>query len=270
MESFSQEYVLPWVINIALAVAIFIVGRLVVKVLVNLTGRLLRRSKMDEMLVNFVSTIAHALLMLFVIIAALGQLGVDTTSLIALIGAAGLAIGLSLQDSLKNFAAGVMLIIFRPFKTGDFVEAGGVSGIVEKITIFTSIFRTGDNREIIIPNGKIYADNIINYSARDTRRVDMVFGIGYGDDLLKAKQILCDILDQDERILKDPAPVVSVAELADSSVNFNVRPWVRTADYWAVLWDTTEKVKLEFDRQGISIPFPQMDLHLHRDGADQA
>ena len=270
MESFSQEYVLPWVINIALAVAIFIVGRLIVKLLMKVVGRLLRRSKMDEMLVNFVSTIINALLMLFVIIAALGQLGVDTTSLIALIGAAGLAIGLSLQDSLKNFAAGVMLIIFRPFKTGDFVEAGGVSGIVEKITIFTSIFRTGDNREIIIPNGKIYADNIINYSARDTRRVDMVFGIGYGDDLLKAKQILCDILDQDERILKDPAPVVSVAELADSSVNFNVRPWVRTADYWAVLWDTTEKVKLEFDRQGISIPFPQMDLHLHRDGADQA
>lgn len=270
MESFSQEYVLPWVINIALAVAIFIVGRLIVKLLMKVVGRLLRRSKMDEMLVNFVSTIINALLMLFVIIAALGQLGVDTTSLIALIGAAGLAIGLSLQDSLKNFAAGVMLIIFRPFKTGDFVEAGGVSGIVEKITIFNSIFRSGDNREIIIPNGKIYSDNIINYSARDTRRVDMVFGIGYGDDLLKAKQVLCDILDQDERVLKDPAPVVSVAELADSSVNFNVRPWVKSEDYWAVLWDTTEKVKLEFDRQGISIPFPQMDLHLHQEGADQA
>ena len=270
MESFSQEYVLPWVINIALAVAIFVVGRLIVKLLMKVIGRLLRRSKMDEMLVTFVSTIINALLMLFVIIAALGQLGVDTTSLIALIGAAGLAIGLSLQDSLKNFAAGVMLIIFRPFKTGDFVEAGGVSGIVEKITIFNSIFRSGDNREIIIPNGKIYSDNIINYSARDTRRVDMVFGIGYGDDLLKAKQVLCDILDQDERVLKDPAPVVSVAELADSSVNFNVRPWVKSEDYWAVLWDTTEKVKLEFDRQGISIPFPQMDLHLHQEGADQA
>jgi len=231
MESFSQEYVLPWVINIALAVAIFVVGRLIVKLLMKVIGRLLRRSKMDEMLVTFVST---------------------------------------MQDSLKNFAAGVMLIIFRPFKTGDFVEAGGVSGIVEKITIFNSIFRSGDNREIIIPNGKIYSDNIINYSARDTRRVDMVFGIGYGDDLLKAKQVLCDILDQDERVLKDPAPVVSVAELADSSVNFNVRPWVKSEDYWAVLWDTTEKVKLEFDRQGISIPFPQMDLHLHQEGADQA
>ncbi len=263
MESFSQEYILPWVINIALAIAIFVVGRWVVKLLINILGRVLRKTKMDTMLINFVSSIAHALLLLFVVVAALGQLGVDTTSLIALIGAAGLAIGLSLQDSLKNFAAGVMLIVFRPFREGDFVEAGGVSGIVEHITIFNSVFRTGDNREIILPNGKIYSDSIINYSKRDTRRVDMVFGIGYGDDLLKAKRVLMEILEQDERVLKDPAPVVSVAALGDSSVNFNVRPWVKTADYWAVLWDTTEKVKLEFDRQGISIPFPQMDVHLH-------
>jgi len=265
MEAFSQEYILPWVINIALAIAIFFVGRLVVKLLMNVFGRLLRKSKMDVMLINFISSIVHALLLLFVIIAALGQLGVDTTSLIALIGAAGLAIGLSLQDSLKNFAAGVMLIVFRPFKAGDFVEAGGVSGIVEHVTIFNSVFRTGDNREIIIPNGKIYADNITNYSTRETRRVDMVFGIGYGDDLLKAKQILVDILAQDERVLKEPEAVVNVAALADSSVNFNVRPWVKNADYWPVLWDTTEKVKLEFDRQGISIPFPQMDVHFHRE-----
>ncbi|GAA0784540.1 mechanosensitive ion channel family protein [Marinobacterium sediminicola] len=263
MESFSQDYILPWVINIALAIAIFMVGRWVVKLLINLLGRMLRKTKMDNMLINFVSSIAHALLLLFVVVAALGQLGVDTTSLIALIGAAGLAIGLSLQDSLKNFAAGVMLIVFRPFREGDFVEAGGVSGIVEHITIFNSVFRTGDNREIILPNGKIYSDCIINYSKRDTRRVDMVFGIGYGDDLLKAKRVLMEILEQDERVLKDPAPVVSVAALGDSSVNFNVRPWVKTSDYWAVLWDTTEKVKLEFDRQGISIPFPQMDVHLH-------
>lgn len=268
METFSQEYILPWAINIGLALAIFIVGRWVVKLLMNLVGRMLRKTKMDVMLINFVSSIAHALLLLFVVIAALGQLGVDTTSLIALIGAAGLAIGLSLQDSLKNFAAGVMLIVFRPFKAGDFVEAAGVSGVVEQIAIFNSIFRTGDNREIIIPNGNIYSGNIINYSKRDTRRVDMVFGIGYGDDLLKAKQILVDILEQDERVLKEPAAVVSVAALADSSVNFNVRPWTKTEDYWAVLWDTTEKVKLEFDRQGISIPFPQMDVHLHRNESD--
>jgi small conductance mechanosensitive channel len=263
MEAFSQEYILPWLINIALAAAIFIVGRQVVKWLMNLIGRLLRKTKMDLMLINFISSIVHALLLLFVVVAALGQLGVDTTALIALIGAAGLAIGLSLQDSLKNFAAGVMLIIFRPFKTGDFVEAGGVSGVVEQITIFNSVFRTGDNREIILPNGKIYADKIINFSKRETRRVDMVFSISYGDDLLKAKNILLQILQQDERVLKDPAPVVTVAALGDSSVDFNVRPWVKNADYWPVLWDTTEKVKLEFDRNGISIPFPQMDVHLH-------
>jgi len=267
METFSQEYILPWAINIALAVAIFFVGRLVVKLLMNVVGRIMRKTKMDVMLINFISSIIHALLLLFVVIAALGQLGVDTTSLIALIGAAGLAIGLSLQDSLKNFAAGVMLIVFRPFKSGDFVEAGGVSGVVEQITIFNSIFRTGDNREVIIPNGNIYSGNIVNYSKRETRRVDMVFGIGYGDDLLKAKKILMDILEQDERVLKEPEPVVSVAALADSSVNFNVRPWVKNADYWPVLWDTTEKVKLEFDRQGISIPFPQMDVHLHSEKA---
>lgn len=263
MESISQDYILPWAINIGLALAIFVVGRWVVKLLIGLLTRILRKTKMDQMLINFVTSIAHAILLLFVVIASLGELGVDTTSLIALIGAAGLAIGLSLQDSLKNFAAGVMLIVFRPFREGDFVEAGGVSGIVERITIFNSVMRTGDNREIIIPNGKIYNDSIVNYSARATRRVDMVFGIGYGDDLLKAKQILMEILEQDERVLKDPAPLVNVASLGDSSVNFNVRPWVKSADYWAVLWDTTEKVKLEFDRQGISIPFPQMDVHLH-------
>ncbi len=263
MESFSQEYIWPWAINIGLALAIFFIGRLVAKLLTDLLTRILRKTKMDQMLINFVTSIAHALMLLVVVIAALGELGVDTTSLIALIGAAGLAIGLSLQDSLKNFAAGVMLIVFRPFREGDFVEAGGVSGIVEHITIFNSVLRTGDNREIIMPNGKIYNDSIVNYSARETRRVDMVFGIGYGDDLLKAKKILTEMMEQDERVLKDPAPVVSVASLGDSSVNFNVRPWVKSADYWAVLWDTTEKVKLEFDRQGISIPFPQMDVHLH-------
>ncbi|MBA4502049.1 mechanosensitive ion channel family protein [Marinobacterium marinum] len=264
MESFSQEYILPWAINIATAIAIFVIGRWVVKLLMKVLESLLHKTKMDTMLVNFVSSIANALLLLFVVIAALGQLGVDTTSLIALIGAAGLAIGLSLQDSLKNFAAGVMLIVFRPFREGDFVEAGGVSGIVESITIFNSVFRTGDNREIILPNGKIYSDKIVNYSKRETRRVDMVFGIGYNDDLLKAKRILQEILEQDERVLAEPEPSVRVAELADSSVNFNVRPWVKNGDYWPVLWDTTEKVKLEFDRQGISIPYPQMDVHVHK------
>lgn len=261
MESFWDLYVVPWALNIAFALAIFFIGRWVAKRLVNLSGRLMRRAKLDEMLINFISSIISVLLLLFIIVAALGQLGVDTTSLIALVGAAGLAVGLALQDSLKNFAAGVLLILFRPFREGDFVEVAGIAGICEHISIFNTIMRTGDNREVIIPNGSIYSGVITNYSARDTRRVDMVFGISYDDDLRKAKQILMDIVKSDERVLADPEPVVVVAALADSSVNFNVRPWVKTADYWGVLWDVTEQVKLRFDEEGITIPYPQVQMH---------
>lgn len=261
-EQLLNDYVIPWGLNLLFAAIIFIAGRWISGIVVSLAKRLMIKSKVDIILADFVASILSALLLLVVIIAALNQLGVDTTSLVALMGAAGLAIGLSLQDSLKSFAAGVMLIIFRPFKAGDFVEAGGVAGVVEKINIFTSTMRTGDNKEIIIPNGKIYADIIINYSARDTRRIDMVFGIAYDDDIKKAKDLIWEQLKADERILQDPEPVVAVGELADSSVNFNVRPWVKTSDYWAVLWDLNEKIKLSFDANGISIPFPQMHLHL--------
>jgi len=257
-------YILPWVINIAFAIAIFVVGKIVAKMVLGLLGKVLKRSKMDDMLVNFILSISNAILLLVIIVAALDRLGVDTTSLIAIVGAAGLAIGLSLQDSLKNFAAGVMLLLFKPFKAGDFIEAAGVSGVVDEISIFTSTMHTVDNRSVIVPNGAIYSGVIINYSAQDTRRVDMVFGIGYEADLRQAKQLLADIIAEDDRILKDPATVIAVSELADSSVNFIVRPWVNSADYWGVLWDTTEKVKLRFDEAGISIPFPQMDVHLHK------
>lgn len=266
--SFIDVYVIPWVINIALAIAIFVIGRMVVKFLVSLLGKVLRKGKMEDILVNFISAIANVLLLLVVIVASLDQLGVDTTSLIALVGAAGLAVGLALQGSLQNFAAGVMLIVFRPFKEGDFIEAAGVAGVVEKISIFNTIMRTGDNKEVIVPNGNIYSGVITNYSARDTRRVDMVFGIGYGDDLKKAKALLEEIVTSDERVLQDPAPVIAVSELADSSVNFVVRPWVKSADYWAVKFDTTESVKLRFDQEGISIPFPQMDVHQYKHDND--
>lgn len=262
--SFFDVYVLPWIINIAFAVAIFIVGRIVTKMLVKLLQKILRKGGTEEILVNFISSIANILLLLVVIVAALDQLGVDTTSLIALVGAAGLAVGLALQGSLQNFAAGVMLIVFRPFKEGDFIEAAGVAGVVEHISIFNTIMRTGDNKEIIIPNGNIYSGVITNYSARDTRRVDMVFGIGYDDDLKKAKALLEEIITSDERVLQDPAPVIAVSELADSSVNFVVRPWVKSGDYWGVMFDTTETVKLRFDEAGISIPYPQMDIHQHK------
>jgi len=189
-------------------------------------------------------------------------LGVDTTSLIALLGAAGLAVGLALQGSLQNFAAGIMLIIFRPFKAGDFVDAGGTSGTVEAIKIFNTILKTPDNREVIIPNGAIYGGTITNFSARSTRRIDMVFGIGYDDDIRKAKDVIKGILESDDRILKDPEFLIAVGELAAHSINFNVRPWVNSGDYWPVKFDLNERIKLAFDENGISIPYPQMDVHM--------
>ena len=261
VQQLIETYVLPWGINIVMAIAIFLIGKFIVSMLVKLSKKIMTKAKVDNILINFIASIISTLLLLFVIIAALDQLGVETTSLIALIGAAGLAVGLALQGTLQNLASGVMLIIFRPFNDGDFVEAAGVSGVVEAIGIFTTTMRSGDNREIIIPNGEIFGGTITNYSKRATRRVDMVFGIGYDDDLKKAKEIISKILTEDERILKDPAPLVAVAELADSSVNFNVRPWCATGEYWNVYFDTHEKIKLTFDAEGISIPYPQMDIH---------
>lgn len=265
IDLYINTYAIPWGINIAMAIIIFVIGRMAVGIIISMFGKIMSKSKYDDMLVDFLKSILNAVLMLFVIVASLDELGVDTTSLVAILGAAGLAIGLSLQDSLKNFAAGVMLLVFKPFRAGDFVETAGVAGVVKKIGIFTSTMNTGDNKEIIVPNGKIYGDNIVNYSAMATRRVDMTFGIGYGDDLLKAKNLLEQMVKEDERVLADPAPVVAVSSLGDSSVNFIVRPWVNKADYWAVMWSFTEKVKLRFDEEGISIPFPQMDVHLFKE-----
>lgn len=261
MEAVTQSPVGLFLINIVTAAIIVIVGRVVVKWLIKLLRKMMVRADLDPILVNFASSITTGILLLIVLIAAIDRLGVDTTSFIAILGAAGLAVGLALKDSLQNFAAGIMMIIFRPFKLGDFIEAGGVSGVIEQISVFSTIMKTGDNREIIIPNGQIYAGAITNYSARDTRRIDMVFGIGYDDDMLKAKQIMEDILTAHEQILDDPAPAVAVAELADSSVNFNVRPWVKADDYWAVRSDLLQKIKLAFDENEISIPYPQMDMH---------
>ena len=265
MGNFLELYVVPWAINLGLALLVFLAGRWISRILGGVLEKVLKRTKLDNMLVKFVLSIVQVLLTLIVVVAALGQLGVDTTSLIALVGAAGLAIGLALQDSLKNFAAGVLLIVFRPFKEGDFVEVAGISGVAEQVTIFNTVMRTGDNREVIIPNGSIYSDIITNYNARPTRRVDMVFGIGYDDDLKRAKEILVEIVKSDERVLADPEPVIAVSELADSSVNFIVRPWVNTPDYWVTYWALTEEVKLRFDQEGIGIPFPQMDVHIKQE-----
>ena len=250
-----------WATNIAIALAIIVIGRIVVKWSVRLIRKILVRADFAPILINFATSIVSISLLLFVFIAALDQLGIHTTSVLALLGAAGLAIGLALKDSLQNFAAGAMMIIFRPFKIGDFIEASGVKGVVEKINIFSTLLKTGDNREIIIPNGQVYAGAITNYSARDTRRIDMVFSIGYGDDMLKAKKIMAEILSQHPLVLDEPAPKVAVSELADSCVNFTVRPWVNSDDYGTVRSELIEHIKLAFDEQGISIPYPQMDIH---------
>lgn len=257
-----QPLLTTWGINLIFAIAIFVVGRWLARFIVLISKRLMQRAGADEILANFVLSILNGLLLMMIVIAALSKLGVNTASLVALIGAAGLAIGLSLQDSLKNFAAGVMLIAFRPFKAGDFVEAGGTLGVVEKINIFSSTLRTPDNREVIVPNGNIYSSVITNFSARETRRIDLVFGIGYGDDIRKAKSVIGEILEADSRVLKDPAAVIAVGELGTNSVDLIVRPWVKAGDYFTTMCDLKEVIKLAFDDHGISIPYPQLDLHL--------
>ena len=253
-----QSYGLPLI----WAIVVFIVGRIVARIITKIVAKMMTKANIDETLVKFTKTVVYVALMIFVILASLGKLGIETTSFAAILAAAGLAIGLSLQGTLGNFASGFMLILFRPFKVGDFVEAGGVSGIVEEIQIFSTRMRSGDNKEITVPNGQIVGSTITNYSAKETRRVDLVVGVGYNDDLKKVRAVLEDILAKDERILKDPAPTIGVSELADSSVNFVVRPWVKSGDYWPVLFDTQETVKLRFDAEGISIPYPQQDLHI--------
>lgn len=254
--AFYSKFIAPWSIKILVALLIFFIGQLVAKFIARILGKVLGRTKLDRILVEFIQSLVNALLLVFVIVAALDQLGVNTNSVIAVLGAAGLAIGLALQGSLQNFAAGFMLLIFRPFKGGDFVEAAGTAGVVEKIGIFSTTLHTGDNKEVIIPNGSIYSSNIVNYSKRPTRRIDMVFSIGYEDDIRSARDIIAAILKEEPRIMPEPAPLIAVGELAVNSVNFFVRPWVKTEDYWDVKFALTEKIKLAFDANGITIPFP--------------
>lgn len=258
-----QEWGAFYGLKIVAAIIVLIVGRWIAKAIRKLVKKILIKRNIDPTLISFVGNLAYIALLTFVIIAALAQLGIQTTSFIAVIGAAGLAVGLALQGGLANFAAGFLMIVFRPFKVGHFIEGAGATGIVEEIHIFTTQLRTPDNKTVIIPNAKLMGDNIINYSAKDTRRVDLVVGVSYTDDLQKVKQVLQDIVKKDSRILQDPASMIAVKELADSSVNFVVRLWVKTEDYWDVYFDTTENVKKRFDAEGISIPFPQQDVHLY-------
>ena len=257
-----QDLATDWGIKVLAALAIFIIGRWVAKGIRRGVRRMMEKSGADPIIIGFVGSIVYIALLAFVVIAALGQLGIQTTSFIAILGAAGLAVGLALQGSLANFAAGFLMIIFRPFKVGDFVEAAGVAGVVKDMQIFTTTMKTGDNKTIIIPNSKISGDNIINYSAEENRRVDMTVGVAYDADLSKVRDVLNDIISKEERILSDPPPQVAVAELADSSVNFIVRVWTKSGDYWGVKFDATETIKNRFDEAGIGIPFPQRDIHI--------
>lgn len=248
--------------KLLLALIIFMIGKRVARGLTNLAVKAMNKGDVDDELVGFLESLMYWGLFAIVIIAALGQIGIQTASFIAILGAAGLAVGLALQGSLSNFAAGVLILILRPFNVDDFVEMAGTSGTVTRINIFTTELRTGDNKQIIIPNSRVLESNIINFSSTGTRRVDMVFGIGYNDDIDQATAILQSIVDADDRILSDPKPRIAVSELADSSVNFVVRPWVKSVDYWDVLFDLNVSVKKRFDEEGVSIPFPQQDVNV--------
>jgi small conductance mechanosensitive channel len=261
LSSFASVYL----IKIAVAVLILIIGMWLSRKISKIIAKVIKKQNVDLALVGFLQNIVYFALLTIVIIAAAGQLGINITAFMAILGAAGLAVGLALKDSLSNLASGVMLAIFRPFSAGDFVTAGGATGKVEKITIFNTILNTADNQRVIVPNSNITSAVITNVTANTVRRVDLVIGISYDDDISKAKTILDEILKADERILEDPPMTIAVSELADSSVNIIVRPWVKTEDYWVVYFDLTEKIKTTFDSQGITIPYPQSDVHLYKE-----
>lgn len=262
------EAVGAWAVSLAprilFAALTLVIGLWVVKLVSRGLSNLMVKGKLDESLVRFLSSLVRMALMALVVIVALGNLGVQTASFVAILGAAGLAVGLALQGSLANFAAGVLILIFRPFKVGDYVEAAGQAGTVEEVQVFMTQLRTPDNKTIIVPNGSITSGSIVNYSTKDTRRIDLVFGIGYGDDIAKAKQVIEKVIRADQRVLAEPAPQIALSELGDSSVNFVARPWVASGDYWATRFDLIERIKIAFDENDITIPFPQRDVHLHQ------
>ena len=258
-----KELGVEYGIKVIGALLVLIIGMWLAKMIKRGIVKVMEKRAADPTLTAFLSSLAHVALQVFVVIAALNLLSIQTASFIAILGAAGLAVGLALQGSLANFASGVLMIIFKPIKVGDFVEAGGALGSVEEISIFTTILKSPDNKKIILPNAAVTGGNITNFNINGTRRIEIVAGISYEDDIDKAKAVLTDILTADERILKDPAPQVALSEMADSSVNFVVRPWVKPADYWDVYFETMETIKKKFDEAGITIPFPQRDVHIY-------
>lgn len=260
----NSDLLIQYGVNIISAVIILFIGNIIVKAVANSVAKVLESKQMDKAVVQFIHGLVRYLLFVIVLIAALGRLGVQTASVVAVIGAAGLAIGLALQGSLSNFAAGVLIVAFRPFKSGDYVEIGGVAGSVEAIQIFQTVLKTPDNKMVVVPNSGVIGGAITNYSRHATRRVDLTIGVSYKSDLKKTKQVIRETLEKDARILKDPDMTIGVLALADSSVNFVVRPWCKTEDYWGVYFDSMQAIKEALDANGIEIPFPQMDVHLNK------
>jgi small conductance mechanosensitive channel len=266
----NQQMLIDFAVKLIVALAIVFIGKLVASLVRDGVVKVMRLRGMDETIISFLSSLLYGTLFIIVIIAAISHLGFNTTSLVAIIGAAGLAIGLALQGSLSNFASGVLLIILKPFKSGDFIDVAGVTGIVEEIHVFSTKLRTGDNKTVIIPNGKITSSTITNFSTKPERRLDLVIGVSYDADLAKTKALLTKITNEHELVLKNKEVVIGVQELAESSVNFVVRPWVSSGDYWPLHRDLLEKIKVALDDAGIEIPYPQLSLHLRKEEENES
>ena len=266
----NQDLIIGFGIKLAVALVILFIGKLIAKLISKTTKKVLTKKEFDKTVVSFIGSLIYGIFIVITFIVAISHLGFNTSSLVAIVGAAGLAIGLALQGSLSNFASGILLITLKPFKAGNFVEVAGTAGIVEEINIFATQLRTGDNKTVIIPNGSITSSNITNFSAKPMRRIDLIIGVSYSADLAQTKAILTEIASSHELVLKDEAITVGVSELADSSVNFVVRPWVKTADYWPVYFDLLETIKVELDKAGIEIPFPQVSVHVNREDSNES
>lgn len=261
----AVELAKVWGPKLLMAIVVLVVGVMIAKLIRSGLGKVLGLKAVPPIVASFITNIAYIGMVAFVAIAAMQAVGIATTSFVAVLGAAGLAVGLALQGSLSNFAAGFMLIIFRPFKQGDFIDAGGTTGVVEEIEVFTTVMKTPDNKKVIVPNASIIGGTITNFSAHDKRRVDWVFGVGYGDDIDKVKSTIRKVIEADKRVHKDPEVIVVLSELADSSVNFTVRAWANAGDYWGLFFDINEQIKKTFDAEGINIPFPQRDIHVFQE-----
>lgn len=262
-----QDLLIEFGFKIAAAILIFVIGRWIARIVLKILEKMMQRAKVDAAIVGFAGSLAYGAMLVFVVLAALGQIGIQTTSFIAVLGAAGLAVGLALQGSLANFASGVLIILFRPFKAGDYIEGAGTAGVVKNIHIFTTTLTTPDNKRVIVPNAKMTGDNIINYSAEGVRRLDLTASISYGDSIDKAKTVLMDVLMKDPRVLKDPAPLAGVLSMGDSGIVLAVRPWVKVEDYWDAFFALNEAIKKRIEAEGMTIPFPQRDVHLYRHDA---